>query len=268
MNEASQQRLAILIRDGLEQRYVANVLIEAFPVACVIVDRRQRKANVRGAMKRGVAHFLNKAARSVFLAAVRDQRRRERALRTMLGEKSVAIKFDGPIEYVDGINSKRVIKLLKNLKPTSILVYGTSIVKDSVLGLADGISFNMHTGISPYYRGTSCAFWPIANGEFDMLGATIHECTSRVDGGQIFEITRVECHPGDSLHTVFGRAVIAGAQAYVAVLKRQARGELVGAPQDLDLGREYLGSELTLGAELRARLRLARYALGGARARS
>jgi methionyl-tRNA formyltransferase len=208
-------------------------------------------------MRKGLPHVLNKAARTVFLAAIRDNAARDKALRRLLGFQSEAFAAPQVVEYVDGINSKQTIRLIKECAPDAILVYGTSVVKESVLGIAQDRCFNMHTGVSPYYRGTSCAFWPVVNGEFELLGATIHECTSRIDGGSIFEVVRTPFVPGDDLHTVFGRAVFAGAGAYVRVMERYLAGELDGTQQDLGLGREYYGSELTLGPELRARIRLA-----------
>jgi methionyl-tRNA formyltransferase len=252
------KRLVLLTREGLEHRYVANALCAAIPIARVIVDRRPQKTNIRGAMRKGLPHFLNKAARTIFLAAIRDDSARDKALRRLLGSQSGAFMGSPAVEYVYGVNSRKTIALLKECAPDAILVYGTSVVKDSVLGIAKDYCFNMHTGISPYYRGTSCAFWPVVNGELKMLGATIHECTSRIDGGSIFEVIHAPLAPGDDLHTIFGRTVMAGADAYVRVTLRYLGGQLDGAPQDLGLGREYFGAELTLVPELRARFRLAR----------
>jgi len=118
------------------------------------------------------------------------------------------------------------------------------------------------TGVSPYYRGTACTFWPIVNGEFDMVGATVHECTDRVDGGKIYTVVRAQVARGDDLHTVFGRAVVAGAEAYAKVMQQYLDKGLEGVPQDLRVGREYKGKELNLGSEIVARVRLFLYACG------
>lgn len=67
------------------------------------------------------------------------------------------------------------------------------------------LCFNMHTGISPYYRGTACSFWPMVNNEYNMLGSTVHECTNEVDSGKIYAITRSQYTKGDSLHTLFAK---------------------------------------------------------------
>jgi methionyl-tRNA formyltransferase len=251
-------RIVILTRDGPEHRYVVNTLCAVFAIERVIVDRRLPTANVRRAMRQGFRHFLSKAARTTFLKVIGDDEARVRALRRLFGRKGEAFDTPDKIDSVDGINSSKALALLKQVDPDVILIYGTSMVKDAVLGLSRDMCFNMHTGISPYYRGTACAFWPIVNGEFEMLGATIHECTSRIDGGSMFELVRATYEAGDDLHTLFGRTVIAGAEAYIRVVERYLSGTLEGTPQDLTLGREYRGSDLTIGPELVARLRLAR----------
>jgi hypothetical protein len=255
-----KKRLVLLTRDNFEGRYVANILCAAVELDCIVIDRRPKKGNVRRALRRGFSHFISKAARTVFLKLIGDDVARARILSQLFGKSGQSFTTPGKVRIVNGINSEECIALLRQVDPDAILVYGTSVVRDSVLSLAREISLNMHTGISPQYRGTACAFWPVVNDEFDMLGATIHECTSHIDGGTIFEIARVQYQAGDDLHAIFGRVVIAGAKAYANVVQRYLAGELRGEPQNLLLGVEYSGSELTLGPELKARLCLARMA--------
>jgi folate-dependent phosphoribosylglycinamide formyltransferase PurN len=248
-------RLVLLTRDDLEHRYVANRLCATLDIERIFVDRQPVRVNIRRAWTQGAGHFISKAARRFFLYAIRDDQMRKRVLGKML-EESDSFSTPQKIRVVEGINSPEVVSLVQEINPTVILVYGTSVIKDRVLNLAQDICFNMHTGISPYFRGTACTLWPIVTGELHMLGSTIHECTSRVDGGKTFEVVHVTCVPGDNLHAVFARTVIAGADAYSRVVRGYLAGEVRGVPQDLSVGREYSGSQLTLGPEVKARFRL------------
>jgi len=254
----SGKSLVILTRDGFANRYVVNTLCAAFDIDHIIVDRRPQRANIRRAIRQGLGHVLSKTARRVFLKVVRDDKARVRALRRLFGKRGETFDTPDKIYSVDGVNSAKTIALLKQTAPDALLICGTAVVKDTILGLARDICFNMHNGICPYYRGTGCDLWPIVNGDFEMIGATIHQCTSQIDGGSIFEIVHATCEPGDDLHTVAGRVLMAGAQAYVRVIERYLAGKLEGTSQDLSSGREYRGSELTIGPELVARLRLSR----------
>lgn len=253
-----KKSLVVLTRGGVEHRYVVNTLCDAFPIDRIIVDQQPSRPQIRRAARQGGGHLLSKAARSIFLKIIRDDKARDRALRRLFGRKGEAFYMLDKVSGVHGINSDETIDLLREINPDAILIYGTSVVNNAVLTRSRDLCFNMHTGISPYYRGTACSFWPLVNGELDMLGATIHECTSHIDGGKIFEITHVGPELHDDLHSLFGRTVIAGAEAYVRVVKRYLTGKLKGTPQDLTLGREYRGVDLTIGPELVARLRLSR----------
>ncbi len=247
--------LVALTRDGLEHKYVMNRLCERFDIAAILVDTREYKTTLRGALRPGVRSLLSRAALKVYWRAIGDRQSRVRSLKHMLGTRRTTewIAQSQRIITIDGINSDRAIETVRGLTPDALLIYGTSIVKAPMLALARNLALNMHTGLSPHYRGTHCAFWPIVNGEPHMLGATVHECTADVDGGQIFETATACPQPGDGIHECFARAVVAGADAYVRVIERYLAGTLTGSKQDLSIGREYRGHMRTLGAELRAR---------------
>ena len=46
-------------------------------------------------------------------------------------------------------------------------------------------AINIHMGISPYYRGSSCNFWAIYDGNPSYVGATIHLLSKGLDSGDI-----------------------------------------------------------------------------------
>jgi methionyl-tRNA formyltransferase len=143
------------------------------------------------------------------------------------------------IQYVHGINSDESYNLIKSLEPDVILIYGTSVISDRILSLARREAINMHTGISPYYRGAGCTFWPLYNNEPELLGATVHQCTSQIDGGMIYGIFQAQLEADDNLFSVFARCVKAGADLYVKVVRDLVNRRLHGTMQQLDKGREY-----------------------------
>jgi methionyl-tRNA formyltransferase len=175
-----------------------------------------------------------------------------------------AAGFDQPelVEAVGRPKAGRLAERVAALEPDIIAVYGTGIIPDAVLDQAKVVALNMHTGLSPWYRGVQCAFWPIVEGRPDMVGATVHACTAKEDGGTIYSRRNARLQRGDDLHAVFGRAVLAGAAAYVEVFGAAIAGTLAGEPQDHGIGREYRGSMLGLRAELHARWMLRRLSPG------
>jgi hypothetical protein len=257
-------RFVILTGDDLEHRYVANRLCAELPIDAIVVDTAHRPPRLRRAFRGGKARGLGRVALFAFRKAVRDREARERALTEVLGADAVAgFAAEDRVIRVDGINSPEAHAAVSRLRPTALLVYGTVIVKDEMLERAQDMAFNLHTGMSPRYRGTECTSWPLVNGEPEWIGVTVHECKAAVDGGPIFACTRSGAEAGDGVHEVFARAVAEGAARYVDVVRRYVAGDLDGQPQDLAAGTEYRGYQWTLLQELRARRALARLGRSG-----
>lgn len=251
--------LVVVTGTGREHRYVANRLCLAVPISAVIVDVSVRRPSARRAFRGGAARGASRLALQLFRRAVHDHASRDAALARVLGhELTSAFLAEERVVRVPGVNSDEAVDAVRAARPDALLVYGTSIVGDEILSQARELAFNMHTGISPHYRGTDCAFWPVVNREPRAIGATVHECTAAVDAGPIFAVAPAEWRAEDTLHDLFARAVAKGANLYVETIERYLAAELEGAPQDLSLGREYRGYMRTLGPELRARWALRR----------
>jgi methionyl-tRNA formyltransferase len=164
--------------------------------------------------------------------------------------------FPGLVSRVHGINSPEGQRFVSFLRPDVILVFGTGVVKENVLSLARHVALNLHTGISPYYRGADCAFWPLHNNELHMLGATVHECTMQLDGGKIFGTARASLQADDDLYSIFARCLSDGSDLYVRAVKDLIAGRLEGIPQDLSVGREYKAVMRNVKADLKVRRQL------------
>lgn len=260
---ADELSVVILTRGGREHRHVTNVLNRAVRVSSVVVEvRKPKSVRARTTQLRRRYTPLRLLERSVLRVVKwlsRDAQRRDRSLRRVLGPGSDTFAADMRMVEVPDINGQGAKSLLEELRPDLILVYGTGIVRDPILDIARVGSLNMHTGLSPEYRGSDCAFWPVHDQRFDLLGATVHECTSRVDGGAI--LGRCNAHPqdGDGLHDIFARCVLAGADLYAECAAAALEmGAIVGTEQDLSKGKEYRSWMRGVRAELRARRRLQR----------
>jgi methionyl-tRNA formyltransferase len=238
------ERILVITGDGLEHHYVTNKLAAKIPLAGIIVDHGKvlgRVEKVRKYFRRYTLLQLLSRARLAFLRRVWGGRKPHRqALLSVLGPENCAA-FQRPelLHHVHGINTPEGISAVASFQPDVILVYGTGIVGGKVLSQARKLALNMHTGISPYYRGCDCAFWPLYNEELNMVGATVHECVKEVDGGRIFGIARARLHADDNLFSVFARAVVAGADLYVRKVQELIEHELAGTPQDFSMGKEY-----------------------------
>jgi folate-dependent phosphoribosylglycinamide formyltransferase PurN len=68
------------------------------------------------------------------------------------------------------------------------VVFGASHIKAPLVEfLVENRTVNIHMGVSPYYRGSSCNFWALYDDNPDLVGATIHMLSRGLDsGGMLF----------------------------------------------------------------------------------
>ena len=251
-------RVIIITGEDLEHRYVANRLTTHVPIAGIVVDQGKPSTSSQRLRRYFRRYSALQMIERVFINVVRkvckDRSVRAETVPAVFGpENCSAFQRTDLVQYVQGINDPEAIRIVTALQPDVILVFGTGIVRDKVLSIAKIMALNLHTGVSPIYRGADCVFWPLHNNEIDMLGATVHECTQEVDGGKIFGVTRVNLKRDDNLFSVFARCVVAGAELYVHTVQKLLEGRLEGKPQDLSKGREYRAYMRGLSAEIKTR---------------
>jgi methionyl-tRNA formyltransferase len=249
------RRIVLLTGTELQHQYVARALAELPNLIAIIVTQQPRqsilKRSWRMSRRFGLWGMLSRVLLKGALKIIGETSRRKGELARVLSG------FQGfpdniPIFKTIGVNSVQTQALLHRLSPEILCVYGTYIVSDATLSLARDLALNLHTGLSPRYRGADCDFWPLHEREPGFLGATVHACTSDVDGGAIFGTAAARLEPDDRLGAVFGRCVIAGAALYKRVVDdlRNVR-EIHATPQDLSIGQEYKVAIRGWAAELR-----------------
>ena len=257
----SDARVVLLTQDGVGHRYVARTLAQEFPSLRLIVEEGaggNTGKSMRRAWKRGIGTFIDKIGRTVFLKMIRNSEARHDALVAHLGSGDLACSIYEQAVRVRNVNDEEAVEQLGRWNPELVLVYGTGLVRSKVFDAVSCPVLNLHTGLSPYYRGVACHLWPVAEGRLDRVGFPVHDCVAKLDAGGILSTGVVDVMPGDSIHDVFARQVHAGGPEYARCAVAELSDPLPRSVQDLELGREYMGSTLGLNAEWRARRRLRR----------
>ena len=64
------------------------------------------------------------------------------------------------------------------------VVFGASYIKEWLIDfLIENEALNIHMGMSPYYRGSSCNFWALYDNNPNYVGATVHKLSKGLDSG-------------------------------------------------------------------------------------
>ena len=222
--------------------YYVNVVHERFPVAHIIQEAPPpRHAAPPSFFRRALASGARLVAKDS-QDALDQKTRRQRD--EILGARVAGFPSGVPIMRVEDINSPAVRDFLRAERPDAILVQGTSIVRDATL--PDGVfNFNVHAGLSPYYRGGSCIAWALVNWDPYNIGVTLHRLTERADAGPIIAQRRVVPSENDTSRSISYKLTKEGAALALAVLERVATGGGVEHyPQDVSVGHCYAAGHL------------------------
>lgn len=132
---------------------------------------------------------------------------------------------------------------LDTLKPALesdyYIVFGSSFIKGDLCDfLVDQKALNIHMGTSPYYRGSSCNFWAVQEGNPDYVGATIHLLSKGLDSGPM--LFHALPKPQETTPFLLGmQAVKAAHEGLLSHLKSGSIFEFAPVTQDKTLELKY-----------------------------
>ncbi len=132
-----------------------------------------------------------------------------------------------------GLNSGAVYDFIRRFKPELVLSYGCHMLGENILDIPETVKWNIHGGLSPYYRGVATHFWPSYLLEPQFTGLTLHVTTPVVDGGNLILQTAVDLNRHHGLHENACDAVLGFSKALLDSLTTLKRsfGEIKGTPQ-------------------------------------
>lgn len=251
-------KFVLATSDDLEHRYVANTLAAVLGdnLVGVLIERRPTSSLTLSRMRKirkryGIFRIVERVTTKFVRKLLNQSRRQQAALQEILGSAPMQVPEGCEIQETASINARDSIAWLQRMDPAVLLVYGTSVIRQPALSTAHKFALNLHTGISPYYRGSGTVFWPLYQGEPSMVGATVHQCTSDLDGGRIYRTVQADLSEDDDAFSAFAKSVRSGAVVYAEVAAQLAAGKMPeGQRQDLDTGREYFFRDLTFVQEL------------------
>lgn len=138
----------------------------------------------------------------------------------------------------DDLNMLDLAALKEFLSSNEYIVFGASYIKDPLIDfLIAHRAYNIHMGVSPYYRGSSCNFWAAYDGNLDLVGATIHLLSKGLDSGDMF----FHALPEDA-HKPFllgMKAVSSAHKGLITYLKNGKLGSMKAVKQNRDMEIRY-----------------------------
>jgi folate-dependent phosphoribosylglycinamide formyltransferase PurN len=176
------------------------------------------------------------------------EEREQAERRYFVSSEQMTLPFNWLLRVPKGeANSDPVFKWIMEKAPQYLILYGSSIIRQRLLKAFDRRTINMHLGLSPYYRGSGTNFWPLVNGEPELVGVTIHLASLDVDAGAILKQVRPKISVEDRNHDIGCKAIIAGTEAMITTLKEYEAGKIKPRPQP-EGGRLYKRADFNVEA--------------------
>ena len=214
--------VVLLAGPGYSTDIVANYLASRVPrLVVVLEDRQPRMELVRRRARRvgwptAVGQVLFVALLQPVLRGLGTKRRS-----AILGTASLDTTNRVPSFRVPSVNDDEVVALLRCYRPDVVVVHGTRIISERVLESAGCPVVNMHTGITPRYRGVHGGYWALTEHHPDWVGTTIHLVDAGIDTGGILAQTTFDVSREDTiatypdLHLVHGLPLLAAQVEHV-----------------------------------------------------
>ncbi len=254
-------KVVIFTRTGFHHASFINRLQERFEIACVVRESypENKKENIVRLLLRnlfqlnGVRGIRDEFFLKQFSESYSAGFRYHRALKDFLKSPFHIVIEKPGTKYLNvrcgEINSEGFASFLRDVKPDVIAVLGSSVIKTHIVSMPSIAMINLHSGLSPYYRGTWSYGWPIVNGEPEYIGVTVHHIDAGIDTGDIIYQTKPVLDENDDLNTIFLKVIAEGIELVISAIEQmQKTGQIVSYKQPQSTCRLYLLKDFNAGA--------------------
>jgi len=214
--------IGVLTSNQTRHTFFANYLARSLPVGVVVMEPKTASPREVG---RGEVEDL------VLNRYFDDRDLAE--MEMLVGGETLDLPLGvAQVEILPGkINETEVVDKLLAQKVDTLAVFGTSILKEPLLGAFPGRIVNIHLGVSPYYRGSGTNFWAMYNEDLHLVGSTIHYIDPGVDTGEIICHVQAPVVDGDTPHTIGNKVIRDSVHTAVRVLRLLGNGQVPSVAQ-------------------------------------
>lgn len=192
-------RLVLFAGPGRTGRLLYNALKETFSIEAVVLESQvPRKSFLARRVKRlGWIHVLGQVCFRTLavplLSFTHRRRLRELKKNHRLSDREIPLS---KVRRVDSINDSLTVRVVQEVQPQAIVLAGTRLLTSKLLAQLNPPILNIHTGITPLYRGVHGGYWALAQSEPEHCGVTVHLVDKGIDTGGI--LAQAKIHPTSS----------------------------------------------------------------------
>lgn len=218
--------------------YVAEKLHKEGRLAGLIIEERENFLPVPD-------EHLSIRDRNNFIKHFADRDKAEKKYFGNVDKKEMLTSIPTMQVTSETLNSTESVMFIKNVNASMLLSYGVHKLRDEIINCYENKSFNIHGGLSPWYKGSITLFWPFYFLKPNYAGMTIHKLSQKLDGGEILHHSVPKLEYGDKIHDVASKAVVKVAEDLCKILEYHDTGaELICERQKVN-GKLFLNKDWT-----------------------
>lgn len=184
---------------------IVNAVMARFGPISVLTEEGQSKGTlIRQRLKRqGPVRVIGQIGFTLLQSAL--GRWSGKRIRQVIEEASLdpAPNPAARVIAIGSVNSAACREALRDLRPDVVIVFGTRMIRAETLGCIQVPILNLHSGITPKYRGQAGGYWALAMGDPEHAGVTVHLLDAGVDTGAVLYQAPFQAGPGDTFGTYF-----------------------------------------------------------------
>jgi len=228
-------RVVLLVAEGELANIAVNHLVAHFDRVTILREQPESKwAILRRRMRLvGPLSAVSQAICGILLKFVATRSRAR--IEEICASHGLLLHTPANIDLrsIGSVNSELCRRVLKELDPQVIAVYGTRIIGKQTLAAVAAPFINYHAGITPKYRGQHPAYWAQVERDRDHAGVTIHLVDEGVDTGAVLYQQSVGFSPSDNITTYQYTQMVTALPLFVRAIEDALGARL--RPQRVDL---------------------------------
>lgn len=231
----------IVLMCGSHPRHlaIANVLWQAKKLAALVIE--EREAFIPSPPER-----LSERDKKNF---IHHFQKRDECEKKYFGDiDSVPITNDVPTLRTakENLNSAQTCDFISQHADGNLLItYGVHKIDNNLISIFYDRAFNIHGGLSPWFKGNTTLFWPFYFLKPNWAGMTIHRLTEKLDAGEILHHSIPALEHGDCMHDVACKAVSQVSKDLISILEKLDQGAKIQTHDMKKAGKLFENSDWT-----------------------
>ncbi len=228
-------KILVISGDHYRHRFMIEPVFEKFKkIKCIIM---KRESQLKGKKTLFINNYEKKLLSKHFKLRYKKEIR-------AFGKKTIYDLISGSNilnTNKNNLNSSSTLKFIREFKPDVCFLMGPNLLSNKMIKNLPENTFNIHLGLSPWYRGSATLFWPSYNLEPWKTGITFHKLSPNADAGPIIHQTVAKLKKGMDLFDLSISAIREGKKDFKKIINHILKKKKIKSYNQKFYGKSYSG---------------------------